>query len=47
MDTMIMMMLSGLAGVAVGAMGYRYLLKRDPETLERWAQEFKAQGRRL
>lgn len=28
-----------LFGAAVGAWGYRYLLKRDPETLEEWARK--------
>lgn len=28
-----------LVGAAVGAWGYRYLLKRDPETLEEWARK--------
>lgn len=31
-----------LIGVAVGAWGYRYWLKRDPERLEAWAKRLKA-----
>lgn len=34
-------------GAAFGAMGYRYMLKRDPETLERWAREWKAKTKGL
>lgn len=41
-------LVAGLAlGVFVGAAGYRYLLKRDPERLEAWAKELKAASRRL
>lgn len=28
-----------LVGAACGAWGYRYMLKRDPETLEEWARK--------
>lgn len=28
-------------GVPVGAWGYRYYLKKDPDRLERWAQAVK------
>ena len=35
-----------LLGASVGLWGYRYMLKRDPETLERWAQEAKALGKK-
>ncbi len=38
-------MIEGLAfaaGVAVGAWGYRYWLKRDPERLEAWAKRLKS-----
>lgn len=31
-------------GIALGAAGYRYMLKRDPATLERWAAEAKKLG---
>jgi hypothetical protein len=33
-----------LAGVGIGAAGYRYYLKRDPSKLEAWAQALKAAG---
>lgn len=32
-------------GLFVGAAGYRYLLKRDPEKLEAWAREIKSRTR--
>jgi len=34
--------LAFVAGAAVGAWGYRYWLKRDPERLEAWAKRLKA-----
>lgn len=27
-----------VVGIGLGAMGYRYMLKRDPEKLEEWAK---------
>ena len=33
--------LAFLIGVAFGAAGYRYMLKRDPEALEHWAAEIR------
>jgi hypothetical protein len=32
-------------GIAVGVMCYRYLIKRDPEKLERWAAQAKSAGK--
>lgn len=40
-----MLFLAG--GLIVGAMGYRYMLKRDPEKLEAWAQAAKRAGEKL
>jgi hypothetical protein len=40
---------NGLVAVvclAVGAWGYRYMLKKDPERLERWATEIRELRRR-
>lgn len=34
-----------VVGIGLGAMGYRYLLKRDPEKLEEWAQQIKNKTR--
>ena len=34
-----------VAGLAVGAAGYRYMLKRDPAKLEAWAQKLKEAGK--
>lgn len=31
-------------GIGAGAAGYRYMLKKDPATLEKWAAEAKALG---
>lgn len=33
-----------LAGLAIGAAGYRYFLKRDPDALEAWAKKIKGQA---
>lgn len=33
-------------GVAVGAWGYRYMLKRDPAKLEEWADQIRAAKRK-
>lgn len=33
-----------VAGAVVGAMGYRYWLKRDPAALEAWAKRLKELG---
>jgi hypothetical protein len=38
--------LAFLAGVAIGVVGYRYMLKRDPEALEHWASEIRRLRRR-
>jgi hypothetical protein len=38
---------SGLVGICIGAAGYRYMLKRDPERLETWAAEIKERARRM
>jgi len=34
-------LLFGVVMFGVGMWGYRYWLKRDPESLERWASELK------
>lgn len=34
-------------GAAAGAMGYRWMLKRDPEKLEAWAQAAKRAGEKI
>lgn len=39
---------SGIVGIALGAMGYRYLLKRNPAKIEEWARaiaELKAKAK--
>lgn len=37
---------AGIAiGITVGVMCYRYLLKRNPEKLERWAAQAKSAGK--
>lgn len=33
------------AGAVTGVMCYRYLLKRDPDKLERWAAQAKSAGK--
>lgn len=33
--------LAFLVGLGLGAAGYRYMLKRDPEALEHWASEIR------
>ena len=33
-----------IVGAALGAAAYRFMLKRSPETLEKWAAEIKAKG---
>lgn len=30
-----------LLGAVLGTMGYRFMLKRNPELLEKWAKEIK------
>jgi hypothetical protein len=34
------------AGIVTGCMCYRYLLKRDPDKLERWAAVAKSTGKK-
>jgi hypothetical protein len=36
-----------VASAALGAAGYRYMLKKDPVTLEKWAAEAKEAGKKL
>ena len=36
-----------VVGVGLGAYGYRYWLKRDPEALESWAKKLKEVGKKL
>lgn len=43
---LISIVLAALVGLCVGAGGYRYMLKRDPEKLEAWARQIKAKTRR-
>lgn len=35
--SLLVLILVGLAGVGLGAAGYRYMLRRNPEKLEAWA----------
>jgi len=44
---MIELVIGLVIGAGVGAWGYRYLLKRDPEALERLAAQARAMGNRL
>lgn len=39
---LIPLIIAGVVGIALGAMGYRYLLKRNPEKIEQWAAEIAA-----
>jgi ABC-type antimicrobial peptide transport system permease subunit len=45
MEAFIPFVVTLVIGVAVGAMGYRYWLKRDPVALELWAQKLKELGK--
>lgn len=42
---LITLAIGAAVGLFVGAAGYRYMLKRDPERLEAWAREIKARTR--
>lgn len=44
---LILMLVLFAVGAGCGAAAYRALLKKDPETLERWAKEAKALGDRF
>lgn len=37
-------LLAFVVGAALGAAGYRYMVKNDPVTLEKWAAEIKARA---
>jgi uncharacterized membrane-anchored protein YhcB (DUF1043 family) len=40
-------LLALVVGFGLGCWFYRYTLKKDPEQLEQWAAEIKAQRRRI
>lgn len=42
---LIALLVGAAGGLFVGAAGYRYMLKRNPEKLEAWAREIKARTR--
>ena len=44
---MFTILVSLIVGTGLGAAGYRYMLKKDPVTLEKWAAEAKAAGKKL
>jgi hypothetical protein len=39
---LLILALMALVCIGIGAAGYRYMLKRNPEKLEAWAQEINA-----
>lgn len=44
---LILMLVMFAIGAGCGAAGYRYMVKKDPATLEKWAAEAKALGDRF
>lgn len=40
--SLVVIVLGALACIGLGAAGYRYLLKRNPDKLEQWAAQIKA-----
>ena len=44
--SIVVIILGALACIGLGAAGYRYMLRRNPDKLEQWAQQIKAAGAR-